>query len=131
LPESVGDGGLELMSRRTTLVVVACVLTLLLTACERQKIGDITSDPGRFQGKEVSVAGQVTGFSVGALGMGLYQIDDGTGKLYVLSETRGAPTKGATVGVKGTIMPTFTFLGKNYATVLKETGRKGVRNTTD
>ena len=119
------------MSRRTTLVIVACVLTLLLTACERQKIGDIISDPGRFQGKEVSVAGQVTGFSVGALGMGLYQIDDGTGKLYVLSETRGAPTKGATVGVKGTVMPTFTFLGKNYATVLKETGRKGVRNTTD
>jgi hypothetical protein len=117
------------MSRRTTLVVVACVLTLLLTACERQKIGDITSDPGRFQDKEVSVAGQVTGFSIGALNMGLYQIDDGTGKLYVLSESRGAPTKGAYVGVKGKVMPTFTFLGKNYATVLRETGRKSVKQS--
>ena len=115
------------MSRKTTLVIFACVLTLLLTACERQKIGDITSDPSRFQGKEVTVAGEVTGFSVGALNMGLYQIDDGTGKLYVLSEKRGAPTKGAHVGVKGTVMPTFTFLGKNYATVLRESGRKGVK----
>ena len=117
------------MSRRLTLGIAACMLTLLLSACEGQKIGDITSDPGRFQGKEVTVAGQVTGFSVGALGTGLYQIDDGTGKLYVLSESRGAPTKGAFVGVKGTIMPTFTFLGKNYATVLKETGRKSARSS--
>ena len=30
------------MSKRTTLVIVACLLTLFLTACERQKIGDIT-----------------------------------------------------------------------------------------
>jgi hypothetical protein len=115
------------MSRKTTLVIFACVFTLLLTACERQKIGDITSDPSRFQGKDVSVAGEVTGFSVGALNMGLYQIDDGTGKLYVLSEKHGAPTKGAHIGVKGTVMPTFTFLGKNYATVLRESGRKAVK----
>jgi len=115
------------MSRKTTLVIFACVITLLLTACERQKIGDINADPSRFQGKEVAVAGEVTGFSVGALNMGLYQIDDGTGKLYVLSESRGAPTKGAHVGVKGTVMPTFTFLGKSYATVLRETGRKGIK----
>ena len=117
------------MSRRTTLVVVACVLTLLLTACERKQIAEINADPGRFEGKEVSVAGEVTGFSVGGLGMGLYQIDDGTGKLYVLSESRGAPNKGARVGVKGKVMPSFTFLGKSYVTVLRETGRKGVKSS--
>ena len=117
------------MSRKTTLVFIACLLTLLLTACERQMIADITADPARFEGKEVSVAGEVTGFSVGALGMGLYQIDDGTGKLYVLSETRGAPSKGARVGGKGKVLPTFTFLGKNYATVLRESGRKGVKGS--
>jgi hypothetical protein len=117
------------MSRKTTLVFIACLLALFLTACERQKIADITADPARFEGKEVSVAGEVTSFSVGALGMGLYQIDDGTGKLYVLSETRGAPGKGARVGVKGRVMPTFTFLGRSYATVLRETGRKSVNGS--
>jgi hypothetical protein len=102
-------------------------MSLLLTACDRKEIAEITADPGRFQGKEVSVAGRVTSVSVGALGMGFYQIDDGTGRLYVLSERRGAPSEGATVGVKGTIVPTFTFLGRNYATVLRENDRKAVR----
>jgi len=112
------------MTKRTALLIAAWLLSLLMTACNTQKIGDITADPSRFQGKEVSVAGRVTNVSVGALNMGLYQLDDGTGKLYVLSESHGAPTQGANVGVKGTIMPTFTFLGKNYATVLKESERR-------
>jgi major membrane immunogen (membrane-anchored lipoprotein) len=116
------------MLRRMKLATVVCVFSFLMTACERQKISDITSDPGRYQGKEVSVAGKVTnvsvGVSVGGLGMGFYQIDDGTGKLYVVSEHHGAPVAGATVGVKGTIMPTFTFMGKNYATVLRESDRR-------
>jgi hypothetical protein len=115
------------MFKRISAGIIVCALSLLLTACDREKIGDITADPGRFQGKDVTVAGRVTNVSVGALGMGFYQIDDGTGKLYVLSETRGAPSSGATVGVKGTIVPTFTFLGRNYATVLRESNRKSVR----
>jgi hypothetical protein len=119
------------MFKKVGFVSAVCVLSLLLTACERQKIGDITADPGRFQGKDVSVAGRVTGmsvgFSVGSVGMGLYQIDDGTGKLIVLSESHGSPNEGAYVGVKGKIVPTFTFMGKSYVTVLRESGRRGVR----
>ena len=114
------------MIRKASAVIAICILGFLLAGCDRMKIGDINADPGRFQNKEVSVAGKVTGLSVGALNTGLYEIDDGTGKLYVLSSSRGAPSKGATVGVKGTIMPTFTFLGKNYATVLRESDRRSV-----
>ena len=115
------------MFRKASAVVALCALGLLLTACDRIKIGDINADPGRFQNKEVSVAGKVSGLSIGALNTGLYELDDGTGKIYVLSSSRGAPSKDAYVGVKGTVMPTFTFLGKNYATVLRETDRKAVR----
>jgi len=64
--------------------------------------------------------------SIGALNTGFYEIDDGTGKLYVISTSRGAPSKDSYVGVKGTVLPTFTFLGKNYATVLRESDRKAV-----
>jgi hypothetical protein len=115
------------MFKKASTAVTICILGLLLAACDRMKIGDINADPGRFQNKEVSVAGKVTSLSIGALNTGLYEIDDGTGKLYVLSSSRGAPSKDAYVGVKGTIMPTFTFLGRNYATVLRESGRKAVR----
>jgi hypothetical protein len=115
------------MIRKTSLAFSVCILGLLLTGCDRLKIGDIQADPGSFQNKNVQVAGRVTSLSIGALNTGLYEIDDGTGKLYVLSTSRGAPSKDAYVGVKGTIMPTFTFLGRNYATVLRESDRKAVR----
>jgi len=115
------------MNKKASLVIAACILSLLLTACDRQRIGDINADPGRFHDKQVSVAGRVTGLSAGVLNMGIYQIEDETGKLYVLSESRGVPSKGAYVGVKGTVMPTFTFLGKNYATVLRESDRRAAK----
>src|SRR5688572_1475615 len=117
------------MLKRPALLTLVCIVGLLFTSCERLKIGEVTADPGRFQNKEVTVAGRVTSLSVGALGTGLYQIDDGTGKLVVVSEGRGAPSEGAYVGVKGRIVPTFTFLGKNYVTVLRESNRKSVRPT--
>ena len=70
-----------------------------------------------------AVVGTVTQ-SIGALGKGIYQVDDGTGRLWVVASTRGVPSKGAKVGVKGHIMPTVTFLGINYATVLEENERR-------
>jgi len=115
------------MIKKASAIVSICIVGILLTACDRTKIADITSDPGRFHNKEVSVAGKVTGLSIGALNTGLYQIDDGTGKLYVISSSRGAPTKDLVVGVKGMIVPTFTFLGKNYLTVLRETDRRTLK----
>ncbi|MBI4471182.1 MAG: hypothetical protein HY646_00845 [Acidobacteria bacterium] len=98
-------------------------LGLALAACERQKIGEITADPGRFMDKDVNVAGRVVQ-SIGVLGKGIYQIDDGTGKLWVWSDKRGVPSKGAMVGVRGRVTPTVTFMGINYATVMKESSRK-------
>ena len=117
------------MLKRLGVFTLIFALGLLFVACERQKISDITADPGRFNGKEVTVAGKVTSLSVGAMSMGLYEINDGTGKLVVISETRGAPAQGATVGVKGRIVPTFTFMGKSYVTVLRETDRKLVKSS--
>lgn len=117
------------MFKRVGLIAAVCALGLLMVACETQKISDIIADPGRFNGKEIAVAGKVTSLSVGAMSTGLYQIDDGTGKLVVISETRGAPAQGATVGVKGRIIPTLTFMGKSYVTVLRETDRKLVKSS--
>ena len=117
----------KIMRKRLSLLVAVATCVLLLSACKRTTIAEITEDPGRFEGKEVNVAGRVTSVSLGALGMGFYQIDDGTGKLYVLSEKHGAPTEGANVGVRGTVLPSFTFLGKNYATVLKESDRRAAQ----
>jgi len=113
-------------NRRKRYSIAALLLSLFLVSCEKEKISDINADPGRFHGKEIQIAGQVTQ-SIGALGKGVYQLSDGTGSLWVYSDKLGVPSKGVKVGVKGTVLPTFTFLGVNYATVLKETGRQSAK----
>lgn len=110
-------------AKRAAYFVIVLAMGLALVACERTKISEINADPGRFMDKEVNVAGQVTQ-SIGFMGKGIYQIDDGTGRLWVLANGRGVPSKGARVGVKGRISPTVTFMGMNYATVMRETDRR-------
>jgi hypothetical protein len=76
---------------------------LLLAGCPpRESIEKINRDPGRFAGKEIPIAGRVTD-SFGALGTGVFQIDDGTGTMWVLSEKYGVPGNGNDLAVTGRI----------------------------
>jgi hypothetical protein len=101
-------------------LILAAVL--LLTACPSQTtISKINADPARYRNKEVAIAGTVRD-SYGALGQGAYEIDDGTGRLWVVTR-RGVPSRGARVGAKGHVYTGFNFGGRNYGTVLEETDR--------
>ena len=97
--------------------------TLFLTACpQRTTIGQINADPSRYHNKEVGVAGRVTD-SYGFMGMGIYEIDDGTGHLIVVTH-RGVPSRGSRVAAKGHIQTGFSFGGRSFGTVLEETDRR-------
>ena len=65
-------------------------VALLLSGCGSTKIGRILADPSRYHSRNVTVEGNVTNV-VGAFVAGLYQVEDETGKIYVLS-SRGVPT---------------------------------------
>jgi len=96
---------------------------LLLTACPSQTtISRINADPARYRNKEVAIVGTVRD-SYGALGQGAYEIDDGTGRLWVVTR-RGVPSRGSRVGAKGRVYNGFNFGGRNYGTVLEETDRR-------
>lgn len=100
--------------------ILAC--TVFLTACPSQtNVAKINSDPARYRGKEVAVAGKVTD-SYGFMGAGGYEIDDGTGKLWIAT-TRGVPSRGALVGAKGYVRSGLTFSGRTFGTVIEETER--------
>ena len=110
-------------SGRISFLLVLLVGTLLFTACpQRESISKIMADPGRYRNKEVGITGTVTD-SYGALGLGTYEIDDGTGRMWVATR-RGVPSRGSRVGAKGRIMPTFNFGGRSFATVMEETDRR-------
>jgi hypothetical protein len=103
---------------------------LFLPGCEQQTIKHILADPHRYTNVEVAVAGKVNrSFSV--LGHGAYEVDDGTGTLWVVSNS-GVPREGASVTVKGTIRDVFNLgdLGPKLpepvrsGVVMVESGRK-------
>ena len=91
----------------------------LLSACGTVKIARINADPSRYQNRDVSVEGRVTN-SAGALGFGGYQVDDGTGKIFVISTGSGVPGKDARVKVNGTVQSGATILGKSIGTAIRE-----------
>ena len=104
------------------LLTALFTLLLALTAAAKTSINKINADPSRYNNKKVSIQGMVTD-SYGVLGQGAYEIDDGTGRMWVIAE-RTVPAKGARVEAKGYIYTGFVFSGRNLGTVLRESGRK-------
>jgi hypothetical protein len=82
-------------------------MVLLLPGCEQKTIKHILADPHRYANHEVGVVGKVVR-SYSVLGHGAYEVDDGTGTLWVVAKS-GVPREGARVGVKGTIRVGFNL----------------------
>jgi hypothetical protein len=99
-------------------LAIVALAALLLAACAPVTIGRIVADPSRFQNKTVKVTGTVTN-SVGVLGKGGYQMDDGTGKIYVISGA-GVPSRGSHVEVTGRVAPGVEVLGTPVGVTIRE-----------
>ena len=95
---------------------------LLLAACAPMTIGRINADPSRYRNRTVTVSGTVV-TSVGVLGTGGYQIEDSTGRIYVLSRT-GVPSSGSHVAVTGSVMAGAQVLGRPLGTAIREEHHK-------
>lgn len=112
------------MMRKILPAILFSLALLALLGCPEQKsIAAIQRDPGYYQNRDVGVVGTVTD-SFGGLGRGVYEIDDGTGRMWVYSERLGVPSRGARVATHGRILPTFTFAGQSFVTVMQEVERK-------
>ena len=98
------------------------VCTLASAASAKTSINKINADPGKYYNKKVSIEGTVTD-SYGVLGQGAYELDDGTGKIWVLAE-RAVPARGSHVEAKGHVITGFVYRGRNLAAAIRETGRK-------
>jgi hypothetical protein len=109
--------------RKSLLLLLVICVGVVMTGCpQRTKIGDLTSNPSRYANKDVAIAGNVT-TTFGALGTGAYQVDDGTGRIWVISENYGVPSKGARVGVAGRITEGLSIGGRSFAMALRQTQR--------
>lgn len=120
------------MKTITTIVLSTFIgiLGLLSTGCpERRSIAEIERNPGRYQDKEVAIAGIVRdsyGVSIPGtnIGGGAYKVDDGTGSIWVLVTDGSVPSKGAEIGVKGVVGSGVNFKGRNYGLGIWEKDRR-------
>jgi hypothetical protein len=111
------------ISHRLSLSLSLLVGTLLFTACpQRESISKVLADPGRYRNKEVGITGTVTD-AYGVLNTGAYELDDGTGKIWVVTR-RGVPSRGSRVGAKGHVYTGFNLGGRSMGTVLEESDRR-------
>ena len=120
------------MKRLTTpLLVFAIVTSALLTAAcpDRTSIAEIQRNPGKYQNKEVAIAGRVVdsyGLSVPGvnIGGGAYKIDDGTGAIWVVATEKGVPSRGVEIGVKGRVNSGLSWRGRDYGLGIHEQDRR-------
>jgi hypothetical protein len=120
------------MKTVSTFILLAAIaaMGLFATGCpDRKSIADIEANPGKYANKEVVVAGTVRdsyGFGIPGtnIGGGAYKLDDGTGSIWVLVTDGSVPSKGAQVGVKGTVGSGVSWKGRNYGLGIYEKDRR-------
>ena len=112
------------MLKRHSLFILVFVIACATApaALAKTTINKINGDPSRYYNKKVTIEGVVTD-SYGVLGEGAYEIDDGTGRIWVIAE-RAVPARGSRVEAKGHIITGFVYRGRNLAAALRESGRK-------
>src|SRR5947209_1794564 len=111
-----------MLALKAKTLIIAALMAVMFEGCNHVKISDLQRDPGKYSNKEVTVAGRVTE-SFGLLGNGAFQVDDGTGTIWVLSEGYGVAGNGAHVAVTGTLFQGASFGGRSFGLALKQTKR--------
>jgi len=81
--------------------LLVLLLAGLCAGCASMTINRILAEPQRYNNRDVTLRGEVTR-SASVLGHGAYELDDGTGRIWVVSK-RGVPRRGAHVKTKGRV----------------------------
>jgi len=88
-------------SVRAAALSLAAVVGMLATGCSHMTVNRLLAEPNRYANRDVTLHGDVIK-SASVLGRGAYQLDDGTGTIWIVS-TKGVPRQGARVKVKGRV----------------------------
>ncbi|MCL6481126.1 MAG: hypothetical protein K6U02_05305 [Firmicutes bacterium] len=110
-------------NQRWLVLMTVLLLSLVVTACPKQTtIAQINQDPAEFRDREVAIRGEVVN-SFGVLGPGAYEVDDGTGRIWVVTD-RGVPSRGARIRLVGRVTSGVTVAGRTFGNVIRERDRE-------
>ena len=106
--------------------LLICAFVLIGCGSNITKISSILNQPDNYMNKTVEIAGVVSktyGIDLVITEAGAYQVDDGTGKIWVTARN-GVPSEGANIWVKGNVAGGVKLMGQNFGTVIHEKERK-------
>jgi len=106
--------------KQTFLLSITVLFLVVLSCAASVSIGEIKNSPQRFHDKKVTVAGTVDEtLTLPILGVGVYLLNDGTGKIWVKPKNN-MPEKGDRVYVTGTIKVGLAISGRSFGLILIE-----------
>jgi hypothetical protein len=124
------DPGATVYESRTAMhraLAVALLSAFVITGCAARgvRIAELKDQPTKYDNKSVSITGTVTSsWGIPLVPFQLYQVDDGSGEITVVSNSGRTPAKGTRVQVKGRINEFATFGGRSVGLHIQEQDRK-------
>jgi hypothetical protein len=102
--------------------VAAALLAVFTAACASgASVGQVKTNPGRYVDKNVTVEGTVTSsWGIPLVPLKMYQVDDGTGEILVVSDDNRVPSRGARVKVTGKVSEFAVLGGRSIGLHLRE-----------
>ena len=109
------------------ILAVALLSAFVVTGCAARgvRVAELKDQPTKYATKSVSITGVVTnswGFPLAPFQ--LYNIDDGSGEITVISRSGRTPARGTRVEVKGKVNELAVFGGRSIGLHLQEENRK-------
>ena len=106
---------------RASRLVVAALFAIVTAACASgASVGQLKTNPGRYVDKNVTVRGTVTSsWGIPLVPFKMFQVDDGTGEILVVSDENRVPSRGARVKVTGKVSEFATFGGRSIGLHLR------------
>jgi hypothetical protein len=109
------------------LFAVALLSAFVITGCAARgvRIAELKDRPTKYATKSVSVTGVVTNsWGIPLVPFQLYNVDDGSGEITVLSRSGRTPARGTRVQVRGKVNEVAVFGGRSVGLHLQEEDRK-------
>ena len=97
------------------------IFIIFVSGCAfRVQVSEIKRRPQKYENKQVSVKGKVVEtVGIPFVQKGVYQIDDGSGRIWVVSQ-KHRPSRSDKVSVKGVVKTGFSISGHSFGIAIVE-----------
>jgi len=111
--------------RRALAVALLSAVAVAGCAARGVRVAELKDQPTKYATRSVSVTGVVTSsWGIPLLPFQVYNVDDGSGEITVVSQSGRVPARGTRVQVKGKVNEFAVVGGRSVGLHLREENRK-------